>query len=358
MSTGPFEKTETTLWPNGKRKTSKYQKWYRSGKNTRRVPLYYRMEYDETPSFGVDSPNTRAGGSGVAVPYQWGRDRDDVHNRCYAKFVAKTQAAASQIGASLGERRQTIGMMEKRAWQLIQAARYLKRGYPLLFFQELGVVPQRWMPKRSDPKKAADLWLEWHFGWEPLYEDIYNACVILQSPVPQLIKVRCRSQTIPVQIDYSFQMQEWGADETLDGIIREQMGARISVSNPNLWRATQLGLTNPASILWELVPYSFVVDWFIPVGAFLGSWTDLWGLTVGDPYTTLTRFYKGRYQMYTKSGGNRIYSPEEVGIGFVMERSTSISGPVVNIRPWKGLSVTRAATAIALCIQQLRSLHR
>jgi hypothetical protein len=31
----------------------------------------------------------------------------------------------------------------------------------------------------------------------------------------------------------------------------------------------QIGLGNPASILWERIPYSFLVDWFIPIGTYL-----------------------------------------------------------------------------------------
>jgi hypothetical protein len=31
----------------------------------------------------------------------------------------------------------------------------------------------------------------------------------------------------------------------------------------------QMGLGNPASILWERLPYSFVIDWFIPIGNYL-----------------------------------------------------------------------------------------
>jgi len=317
------------------------------------------MTYSEALTEGHDAPNLRAGynAGSTAVPYQWGNDANAVHNKCYDKFVAKTQAAASQIGASLGERRQTIGMMEKRLGQLTRAARALKRGRPFEFFQELGVMPRRGIPNRSDPKRAADLWLEWHFGWEPLYEDIHSACIILQSPPPQLIKVRVRSQTVPDQIDNSFEMSEWGAYDLTWGVIREQMGARVTVSNPNLWKATQLGLTNPASIAWELVPFSFVVDWFIPVGQFLGSWTDLFGLQIEEPYTTYTRFYKSKYQSYQK-WPTYVLNQEQLGIGFRYQRVTSISGPTLSIRPWKGLSVTRAATAVSLLIQQLYNLRR
>jgi hypothetical protein len=33
--------------------------------------------------------------------------------------------------------------------------------------------------------------------------------------------------------------------------------------------ARQLGLLDPLSVAWELLPWSFVIDWFIPIGAYL-----------------------------------------------------------------------------------------
>lgn len=32
-----------------------------------------------------------------------------------------------------------------------------------------------------------------------------------------------------------------------------------------------LGLTNPELVAWELVPYSFVADWFIPLGDWMAA---------------------------------------------------------------------------------------
>jgi hypothetical protein len=59
------------------------------------------------------------------------------------------------------------------------------------------------------------------------------------------------------------------------------LGAIVSMEPHNM--ATQLtrswinglGLNNPVGIAWELIPFSFVVDWFVPVG----KW-----LTANDPF--------------------------------------------------------------------------
>lgn len=357
MPTGPYYRTTDELWPNGARKTSIQQTWYRTGAfANHRAPLPYIKKYAKAFTEGSDAPNLTAGYHAFSdPPHQWSNWRDDVHNRCYAKFVAKTQSAAAQIGASLGERKQSIDMIEKRLRQIGRAAKSLKRGRFYEFLRELGILPSRWVPRRSDPKRAADLWLEYWFGWSPLLSDIYQACIVLQSPVPQLIKARAREVcgAIPV-----LDLSSWGSvfctEHKLYGVLREQMGARVTVSNPNLWRANELGLVNPVSIAWELVPFSFVVDWFIPIGQFIDSWTDFFGLTVEEPYTTETRYYESSYRAFYTSTGDTFL--QDNGRGFRFERYTAINGPAVRLRPWRGLSMTRAATAMSITIQQLHNL--
>jgi hypothetical protein len=50
------------------------------------------------------------------------------------------------------------------------------------------------------------------------------------------------------------------------------------------------GITNPLLIGWELVPFSFVVDWFLPVGGWLESLDALLGYTTaGYSSSLLTR---------------------------------------------------------------------
>lgn len=58
----------------------------------------------------------------------------------------------------------------------------------------------------------------------------------------------------------------------------------------------QLGFANPVGLAWELIPYSFVVDWALNIGSYLDLQTSLWGLKVLDAgyslqcdgYTTVT----------------------------------------------------------------------
>jgi hypothetical protein len=38
-----------------------------------------------------------------------------------------------------------------------------------------------------------------------------------------------------------------------------------------------IGLINPSTVVWELIPFSFVVDWFLPIGNFLHGLSALTG---------------------------------------------------------------------------------
>lgn len=53
----------------------------------------------------------------------------------------------------------------------------------------------------------------------------------------------------------------------------------FDVDAPQLKRAAQLGLTNPTEILWELAPFSFVLDWILPIGDWLKSLDSGFGVT-------------------------------------------------------------------------------
>lgn len=360
--TGPFSRTEVTFWPGGTmRKTYHTYWWYRNGPGPYK-PHPFEMCRTYATSPGDDAPNLKAGYWTLlnVPPHYWGAHAADVHNKAYDRFVASARGGvSSQLGATMAEWGQSQNMIGKRAGQMLRAARALKRGLPYEFFRELGMLhrmPRR-LPNRSDPKKAADLWLEWWFGWKPLIGDIHDSIEILQQPIPVSHKTMGRASSGWLTDENNWIGPYYRTLETLRMNTREMIAGRVTVSNSNLYKATQLGLTNPASVLWEIVPFSFVVDWFVPVGKFLEGWTDLLGLSIEDSYTTISRQYTSVYQLIsTWPPGNWDPQPEKKGSGWRVQRSLGFSGPALALRPYKGISMTRAATAISLLVQQLNRL--
>jgi hypothetical protein len=53
-----------------------------------------------------------------------------------------------------------------------------------------------------------------------------------------------------------------------------------------LLQANRLGVINPLAIAWELYPFSFVIDWFVPIGSVLTAATATAGLEFVSGHTT------------------------------------------------------------------------
>lgn len=63
--------------------------------------------------------------------------------------------------------------------------------------------------------------------------------------------------------------------------------------------AASFGLVNPLEVAWELTPYSFVVDWFLPIGDAFSSLDATYGLSFSRGYSTsktVNVYQRGSYK--------------------------------------------------------------
>lgn len=67
---------------------------------------------------------------------------------------------------------------------------------------------------------------------------------------------------------------------TLRGSGKHEACCRLTgkIKSETLRYAVASGLANPAAILWELMPYSFVIDWSLPIGNYLQAASSTRGL--------------------------------------------------------------------------------
>lgn len=221
---------------------------------------------------------------------------------------------------------------------------------------------RRGLPKR-DWKCIPSAWLELQYGWIPLLTDIQGAIHHLAAEgrvADALFYVR-GSSTLDYPTSRVIQSVE-GADYgevAIKGHVSELCAVSLwyRLNNPGLAELSSLGLINPAEIVWEVLPYSFVVDWFLPVSNWLSALTADLGYSFVSG--TLSRKLK-----YSESAAERL-KPSSADVkpignlswsdsGFSFNRSVYDSSPVPGIYVKNPLSEYHIANAMALLATSFR----
>lgn len=140
----------------------------------------------------------------------------------------------------------------------------------------------------SEADYASNMWLELQFGWLPIMNDIYDLMQVingsLQSEGDGVLAFNGYGQNV---VSFGSHTGNGTVDRTILGVgnflenvsytftgtveCKVAINATYKVGNDLTSLLAQLGLTNPLSIVWETVPLSFVVDWFLPIGNWLES---------------------------------------------------------------------------------------
>jgi len=122
----------------------------------------------------------------------------------------------------------------------------------------------------------------------------------------------------------------------------------LSVENPNLFAAGQLGLVNPAVVLFDRYPLSFVLNWFWPIQQWMASWTDFVGLRLEAPYTT--KFISGVGTSFYRDGeAIRLWGVDACK----WHRSDSLLGPAFPTHLKCDLSASQVVAMGSLLFQRL-----
>lgn len=316
--------------------------------------LPYTRWIGETKSF--TQKNVQNGGPGDIRVLPPGIDvtqmQNELRNKSYDKLKAMLYSNAS-LGVDFVEYRQSVSMIEDTALRLAKAARAVRKGNFGAAAAVLGHKIVNKGGKHGVKKSFANNWLEFHFGWEPLIRDIYDAAEVLNNPLKSFTFQKASAHGT----FHGFRHQDFGAndqDDWLDGPMYCTQGAKVrAITNVGLHSLEQFGVINPASLAWEVVPFSFVVDWFANVGQFLGSLSDFAGMTLDKTLFTEGWKFTHRYRFYTEPAFGGAMDNNATNSLTYMYRATGLSGITFQVKRLKPPSVARAATAISLLLQAL-----
>lgn len=199
----------------------------------------------------------------------------------------KMKRADVNLGVAFAERNSTARLLGDTASRMGKSFNNLKRGRVRAAMRDLGISNQRREPRGSNvPNK----WLEMQYGWKPLLSDIYGACDALS----RRNTVDWRVTAVAQRVSHMTYERKFTGPEAGICVAQVECGsfARIDAlpENDLEMSLASLGVTNPLLIAWELVPYSFVVDWVLPVGAWLEQIDALLGYkSVDQSVSTFTK---------------------------------------------------------------------
>lgn len=146
--------------------------------------------------------------------------------------------------------------------------------------------------KRFHPNQWAKNWLEYQYGWRPLVGSVYDVVHEFMAPVRGAgVTISARAQRwerLPIE---GFGPLRSTSDDAFDSR-RVHVQATYNISKPSaIQQIAGYTSLNPASIAWELTPFSFVADWFINIGDYLRNLENsmLYSNNMTDAFVTRTR---------------------------------------------------------------------
>lgn len=317
--------------------------WYRQPR-PRVKPLPYSMT-NATREWGTYWNMTTAFQSSYYGSPQSAR------NKAYDKLV-NLLGDRTQGWVDLAERRKLAVQLAMPLEHLVRGVRQIKHFEFSAAARTFGISRPSGLKNKS--KSFGSNFLAYHLGWEQNIKEVGTLVKIFDGDFPP-VDLRASARIPPRSLDWSSENYYSRTSDIVTYSCGAVMGARLSLTNPDLFLLNRLGFVNPVGVAWELVPFSFVVDWFVNVGSFIASKTDFIGTQLIDPYTTTFERSTRNTRFSNKAGYNYIQPGTGGGYNTVtVQRSLGISGPVLAVKPLRGPSLVRAATAISLLLNFLK----
>lgn len=213
----------------------------------------------------------------VTGPYMGSRGKlvygtvdNNLVKQALVKAYAKTKDADFNLFVALGEIKETIELLRNPISSLVRAFSKAPGPYP-------------------GAHRCADAlggsWLTWWYGIYPLYKDINDAIKLIQNPSSSsglgLRRMRAgvhNTTSVNTTGVTGFQSFSFKVDETIDTSwkVTAVVYYKLKLSGVSKFegpRALGFAYDQIPVNMWELVPFSFVVDWFYDVGAWLSNIT-------------------------------------------------------------------------------------
>lgn len=206
------------------------------------------------------------------------------------KLRAKIKGEEWNLGTFLGELPETLAYFADTLKTVVQLYRSVRKG-DMRGVRRLRKRARKgtWSKTlRSSTSEVSSRWLEWRYAVQPLMFDLDAQLKYLYS---SSLKSKIQRSVSGSNLHFFESGIYSGNYGGLTYFRNHDMDLRLGcyyTVNPNVQAFKKLGLLNPAAVLWELTPLSFVLDWLIPIGDYLGTLDAMAGVQVLSTWESRT----------------------------------------------------------------------
>lgn len=237
-------------------------------------------------------------------------DRNNLTSSAANFAAGRLQGAKASMGIALLEGKQTVLMITEKSRAIYRAFKLARSGKfrqaANVIAESLGTRDSAVFRKSKEFRRSKNYkvlesanagfasWLELQFGWQQLLTDITEINDVLSSlndieKFPRIKTTGSFSETRYASSDnYRMCVNTLRTGTTSNcfygGFRGEYEGSAFfrgdyALGNVEHFIAQRFGVANPLEIAWDLLPYSFVLDWFIPLSTSFKNVTAEAGLT-------------------------------------------------------------------------------
>jgi hypothetical protein len=216
--------------------------------------------------------------------------------------------------------------------------------------------------------RASSMWLELQYAWKPLLQDVEEGAKFLahQFSAPLQSKVSVTRNHGGANSKKLKEFTQHYPDSRSHFFLAKgtpvQSSRRLIATLKERSVVPLSGLMSVESIAWELMPWSFVADWFIPVGSYLDARALNQQLVA--TYVTCTRCQVDYCGPITNNGGSKEIDPTHCELEgraklYTFSRSapdSSLTIPTPEMKPLGKIATwVHAQNAVALLVNTFRS---
>jgi hypothetical protein len=214
----------------------------------------------------------------------------------------------------------------------------------------------------------ANQWLSYRYGLMPLVFDVQDAAKAIQRTVDGFKPVRETSRGM-AQDQESLSSADSPSGDTY--VISEvSTNRKVSVRAGVLYEYTRspdtfgVGLREIPNVIWEIIPYSFVADWFVNINSYIDAIVPVAGIRKLGSWTTVreeatTQGIHNWYSTKTASNGaNRVVTQNGTTVEDLSSKSTTRTpglsvGLASRVAPLSGDIGKKRVTDLLALIRQL-----